>query len=254
MKKFKLLLVGDASRDIYHYGFCNRISPEAPVPILDFTHTVETFGMAYNVNRNLRVFGNDVDFSHGEPALKHRYVDLKSGQQIMRLDKDFEQTKFASDFINFHREYDAVVISDYNKGFLTENCVEKIRNTYSNVPIFVDTKKRDLRIYEGCIVKINEFEHQNSINAQYAKELIVTLGASGAIRGEKRYSAKKVQVHDVTGAGDVFLATLASVFLSSGDLDYAIEKSISLATESVKHSGSYTLTQKDLDEHLNNGA
>lgn len=254
MRKFNILLVGDASRDIYHYGFCNRISPEAPVPILDFTHTIETFGMAFNVNRNLRVFGNNVDFSHGEPAIKQRYVDLKSGQQIMRLDKDFEQTKVASDYINFHREYDAVVISDYNKGFLTRDCVEKIRSTYSTVPIFVDTKKKDLQIYEGCIVKINEFEYQNSINDQYVKELIVTLGASGAMRGEKKYLAQKVQVHDVTGAGDVFLASLASIYLTNNDLDYAIEKSIALATESVKHPGSYTLTQEDLNEHLNNGS
>lgn len=243
-----ILLLGDVCKDVYHYGICERLSPEAPVPILDYSHSAENYGMAYNVYKNLLAFRNNVDFFKGPLSTKVRYVDSRSMQQLLRIDYSPEEENIFLN-IDYKKNYDAIVISDYNKGFVTEKIVSDVKNAWKDTPIFVDTKKQDLSIYEKCIVKINEFEYKNSFNHNFPKELIVTLGSKGARRNTTYYSAKNVEVHDVTGAGDVFLACLTSFFIESNDIDYAIENSITLASESVKYSGSYTITEKDIHEH-----
>jgi D-beta-D-heptose 7-phosphate kinase/D-beta-D-heptose 1-phosphate adenosyltransferase len=138
----KILLLGDACRDIYHYGVCERLSPEAPVPIIDYQYTTEVSGMSYNVYRNLKVFDNDIDFLHGPMSRKERYIDIRSGQQIFRMDVKSAEDQNSIVGINFSKKYDAVVISDYDKGFVTENIVKKIRETWNDIPIFVDSKKK----------------------------------------------------------------------------------------------------------------
>jgi D-beta-D-heptose 7-phosphate kinase/D-beta-D-heptose 1-phosphate adenosyltransferase len=247
----KILLLGDVCRDIYHYGVCERLSPEAPVPIIDYQYTTEVSGMSYNVYRNLKVFGNDIDFFHGPMSRKERYIDIRSGQQIFRMDVKSAEDQNSIVGINFLKKYDAVVISDYDKGFVTENIVKKIKDTWNDIPIFVDSKKKNLEVYKDCIIKINESEYKNSTGYEFARELIVTLGANGARRKDKKYPSEKVNVHDVTGAGDVFLSVLASVYLDTNDLDYSIECAVKLSTESVKHFGSYTLKKEELYAHIN---
>ena len=61
-KKFKILLIGDSCKDEYHYGRSHRLSPEAPVPVLNFKNTIVKPGMAANVRENLLAFDCDVDF------------------------------------------------------------------------------------------------------------------------------------------------------------------------------------------------
>ena len=85
-KKFKILLIGDSCKDEYHYGRSHRLSPEAPVPVLNFKNTIVKPGMAANVRENLLAFDCDVDFiTNKEEIVKSRYIDQRSGQGTTKL-------------------------------------------------------------------------------------------------------------------------------------------------------------------------
>ena len=88
-KQFKILLIGDSCTDEYVYGTCERLNPEAPVPILKFNRKETTKGMAWNVRENLMSFGLSVYIiTNKEPITKTRYIDEKSNQQILRVDDE----------------------------------------------------------------------------------------------------------------------------------------------------------------------
>ena len=77
--KVKILLVGDNGIDQYQYGTVTRISPEAPVPVVNYTHTVTKPGMAANVKDNLEKLGCDVEFVHGiKTCIKTRLIDSRT--------------------------------------------------------------------------------------------------------------------------------------------------------------------------------
>ena len=141
-KKFNILLIGDACEDTYTYGYVNRISPEAPVPIFEPHYTIHHDGMAGNVCKNLEALGCDVNFLHGAVSKKNRLIDQRTKQQLLRLDKDA-----ISEPVTFETAippiYDAIVISDYNKGTVSYELIEELAKEV-DVPIFVDTKKTDL--------------------------------------------------------------------------------------------------------------
>jgi D-beta-D-heptose 7-phosphate kinase/D-beta-D-heptose 1-phosphate adenosyltransferase len=111
--------------------------------------------MAGNVCNNLAALGCNVYSVYGENSTKTRLIDIRSKQQIVRIDNDVVSTPPSIPYSL--TGYNAVVISDYNKGTVTYELIENLRNTFDG-PIFVDTKKTDLARLEGCIVKINSFE------------------------------------------------------------------------------------------------
>jgi len=128
------------------------------------------------------------------------------------------------------------VISDYNKGTISYKLVEMLRSEYA-CPIFIDSKKPDLKRFEGCIVKINNREYSDAITS--CKELIVTKGAKGALYHGKEFPARKVDVVDVTGAGDTFLAALTYKYLMTNDMHESIVFAIRASEITVKHLGVY---------------
>jgi D-beta-D-heptose 7-phosphate kinase/D-beta-D-heptose 1-phosphate adenosyltransferase len=142
-KQFKILLLGDNCIDVYQYGTVDRISPEAPVPVFKFSYEEKRAGMAGNVKNNLIALGADVTFLHGETSTKTRLVDLKSKQHIVRIDNDVISEALVIDPIL--DLYDAVVISDYNKGTISYEMVEQLIADFL-CPVFIDTKKTDLKI------------------------------------------------------------------------------------------------------------
>ena len=161
LKLFKVLLIGDSCIDKYHYGTCERISPEAPVPILKHLYTKEYPGMAANVFENLKGLGLDCDFkSTNHLITKERYVDQKSRQQFLRVDigENSEGTSIELEDVNLD-EYDAIVISDYEKGYITHNFAKQLTSQYQGL-VFVDSKKKDLSCFENAIIKINESENR----------------------------------------------------------------------------------------------
>ena len=81
LKSFKILLIGDDCHDIYTYGYVNRISPEAPVPVFEPHYTIHKDGMAGNVRKNLEALGCTVNFLHGKSSEKNRLIDARTKQQ-----------------------------------------------------------------------------------------------------------------------------------------------------------------------------
>ena len=248
--KYKILLVGDNCVDVYQFGTVDRISPEAPVPVFKFSHEERKPGMAGNVARNLEALGCEVNYLHGKTSTKTRIVDLRSRQQIVRIDNDAvsDPIKFETDIPDI---YDAVVISDYNKGTITYEAVDEIRKNFKG-PIFMDTKKQDLACFHSIFVKINELEYNNrwSINDQ----LIVTLGSRGAMyktgrdpKHETVYDCPRVEVVDVTGAGDTFLSAFAFEFLRSRNHSMAIDFANRAAGITVQHFGVYAPTLGEIE-------
>lgn len=245
-RKFKVLLIGDSCIDEYIYGTCDRLNPEAPVPVLKITSWRSGLGMAANVKANLEAFGVDVDFmTGGKKSIKRRYIDERSGQHIVRVDEDKESAPFNPNMKSLELvQYDAIVISDYNKGFVTYNNVNALQAVYQG-PIFIDSKKPDLAKFKNAFVKINENEFQNSIST--CENLIVTMGSMGARYKDSHYQTRTVEVVDVCGAGDTFLAALAFKYLETKDIETAIKFANHASSISVEHRGVYSLTKADID-------
>lgn len=246
IKSHRILLLGDHCIDYYNYGTVERISPEAPVPIFQYKYQESKKGMASNVCKNLQALTCKVDFIKGNrTSSKTRLIDLKTKKQLLRIDNDL-----ISDPINIDKiksfDYDAIVISDYNKGSITYELIDNLRSKY-NVPIFLDTKKVDLNKFDHIFVKINELEYKNL--KSYNKNLIVTLGKKGAMyktTTETLFPTNDVEVSDVCGAGDTFLAALTYQYLVTKDMGSAINFANKASSIAIQHFGNYAPTLKEI--------
>jgi len=240
---FKILLIGDHCHDIYRYGHVERISPEAPVPILRISHEEIKPGMAGNVKNNLEALGCEVIYLHGETNYKTRLIDIKSRQHVLRLDNDVLSKQIcAQHAVANLQAVSAVVISDYCKGTVSYDLVKEIRTQFKG-PIFVDTKKRDLAQFEGCYVKVNAQER--SYSTSICTNLIITKGDEGAEYNGILYPAEKIEVVDVCGAGDTFISSLTYNYLKTTDIISSIKFAIKASAITVQHHGVYAPT---LDE------
>lgn len=242
--KYRILLVGDICIDEYHYGTVSRLSPEAPVPVFNPDGYLVKEGMAGNVHKNLEVLGCDVVLktstdSQGKVSKKMRYIDEKSKQHIIRIDEDRIAIPIVVGSITDLQMYDAIVISDYNKGVVSYELVEQLRKDYSG-PIFIDTKKTDLSRFEGCYVKINKLEKSLAQTLPSSIWLITTLGDKGAVFDNEYYiPALAEDVIDVCGAGDTFLAALAYKFIETNNIREAIKFANKAAGITIQHIGVY---------------
>ena len=242
-KQFNILLLGDSCQDIHQYGTVDRMSPEAPVPVFVPSYREERDGMASNVFKNLEALGCDVNYLFGETSTKTRLIDSRSRQQIVRIDNDVESEPMTFETA-IPPGYDAIVISDYNKGLITYELVEELRQEFPG-PIFIDTKKQDLARFEGCIVKINQVEHK--ARSSDCSNMIVTQGKQGALYNNKMYPAAAIDVIDVCGAGDTFLAALAYEYLNTdGNMETAVEFAIRASAVTVQHTGVYAPTLEEI--------
>ncbi len=241
----KILLIGDNGIDQYQFGTVTRISPEAPVPVLNYTHTVTKPGMAANVEDNLLKLGCEVDFVHCvKTCIKTRVIDSKTGQHLVRIDQDIPSKAVKIDYTDIDK-YNAIIVSDYNKGSIEYETVENLRKNYPG-PIFVDTKKTDLARFEGCYVKINALE--SAAAKTVPTELIVTLGRDGVQYKEHKISTPQVEAFDVCGAGDTFLSALAYNYVLSGDILAAIKFAIRAASVTIQHIGVYSPTLAEIEQ------
>ena len=240
-KQFKVLLIGDSCTDEYVYGTCDRLNPEAPVPILNFNRKETTRGMAWNVRENLMSFGIEVCIlTNEEPITKTRYIDEKSNQHILRL--DYESPLKPMEYKLPEEDFDALVISDYDKGFLTTQKICELVSEFEG-PVFLDSKKRVLPS-QGCFIKINEAEKE-LLTGDY-NNLIVTKGSGGADYDGVNYPAPKTKVYDVVGAGDTFLSALVYFHLVYGTIKEAIPFANKAAAIAVQNFGTYVLTEEDV--------
>ena len=189
--------------------------------------------------------------------VKRRYVDNRSGQMVLRVDEhdyceridkkvleDIRNNK-CKPYFSGESKVDAIIISDYCKGFLTEQDIKEICKNCMNV--FIDTKKQlgDWAVMADFI-KINEFEHKKNFEIlpnypSLEDKLIVTRGKEGCQYMDKTYSVPEVPVKDVSGAGDTFLAGLVVEYCKTKDIVKSIRFAQKCTTEVVQKHGVATI-------------
>ena len=158
-----ILVIGESCLDVFHYGECNRLCPDAPVPVFKSTKTKQNGGMAMNVFENIKILNENVTIitnDNWKKIKKTRFVESKSNHMFMRLDENddsYGSFLFKEDLTKF----DAIVVSDYNKGFLSVKDLEKISNMHHLT--FLDTKKI---LGDWCrnftYIKINGLEYDRT--------------------------------------------------------------------------------------------
>lgn len=240
----KYLIIGDSCKDVFIYGEANRLSPEAPIPVFTPLQRHEVRGMGGNVFLNLMSLLNrgTTDFTidsvlSQSNVVKTRYVDLATNHYFLRVDDGKVEDIFD---LNTHgraiAEADCIIISDYDKGFISEGdiieiCKFKGRGCF----VFLDTKKvvgedvlqavdfvkfnkKEYEAHKFKILNLNDYEHK----------IVITLGGDGAIYRGMEYPSNKVVTMDVSGAGDTFLSALVYNFMEHG---FKMQKAIPFANE-----------------------
>lgn len=224
----KVLVIGENCIDVFVYGYSERQSPEGDAPVFIPKREIYGDGMAYNSANNLSSQGVDVDIiSNTEEIIKRRYVDANTNKLFLRVDEEDGVDRYNVENLPQNiEEYDAILISDYNKGFLTEEDIQHISQKHKLV--ILDTKKK---LGEWCkditFIKLNRREYKNNIEPiqlhEWLKDkLVITLDKDGVIHKEVRYPAETDNVVDICGAGDTFIASFTRKFIETNDVSESI--------------------------------
>jgi len=239
-----ILVIGESCRDIFVYCDAKRLCPDIPVPVLNIVKQNENPGMAKNVYRNISSKIEKCDIiTNGDwhNITKTRYVHDSSNHTFFRVDSPHEIDRINTNDIDFN--YKIIVISDYNKGFLKEEDIEYICERHKNV--FIDTKKiLGKWVNKAKYIKINNTEYCNSkafLTKELENKIIHTMGGEGCEFQSKRFTVKKVDVKDSSGAGDSFMAGLVVEYLKTKNIEKSIKFANLCAEEVVKHRGVSTI-------------
>ena len=238
----KVLVIGESCTDVFIYGKSTRKSPEGNGPVFKPSKEIYNGGMSSNTAANLSAMGVDVDvFSDNGTITKTRYVDEDTNELYIRVDENDSVDRIniydLPDFV----QYDAVVISDYCKGFLTEEDIKRISKLHTLV--IIDTKKE---LGDWCkdvtFIKLNRNEFENNKNVIEQNEwlfdkIICTLDKTGTVHKHISYPVKPIHNGDVSGAGDTFIAGFVAKYLEIGDVGKSIEWGNYCAGEVVKQKG-----------------
>ena len=230
----KITVIGESCLDEFVYCNTNRLSPEAPVPVLVPEHTVRTSGMAGNVKRNLEVLTRTTNvklITQFETITKTRYIDEKSNHMFLRVDNkiELEPTIVCDSFLAEHlQNQDIVIVSDYNKGFLSNEDLEFI-GKHSKLSILDSKRILTKEIIDRFTwVKLNKQEAYNNSHIMDDDNVITTLGSQGAMWNNTLYpSPKPIETIDVSGAGDTFTASFIYKYYLSNNF----KRSITYANE-----------------------
>ncbi|BAI80005.1 ADP-heptose synthase [Deferribacter desulfuricans SSM1] len=181
--KLKILVIGDLMLDIFIYGSVDRISPEAPVPVVEIKKEVMMPGGAANVAANLKalgvtpilagIIGNDNNGSLLKNLLNEMQIDnqfiiddgrttstktrvVAHSQQVVRIDKEEKHKikkkdtdKLLSFIEDIKNSIDAIIISDYGKGMITKYLIEQLVANFSEKIITVDPKIENFYYYKN---------------------------------------------------------------------------------------------------------
>ena len=226
------------------------LCPDAPVAVLLPRREIENGGMAKNTYANILSLNVECDIiTNSEKVVKTRFIDERTNHMFLRLDTNEERIeRIALNKLEGLSCYDAVVISDYNKGFLTKEDIAFI--CAKNKLVFLDTKKTVGPWASACtFIKINKKEYLNSqllfpeIDDVFYENLIVTLGKNGARYKAKKYNVNEVDVKDMTGAGDTFLAGLVVKYIKTKNIEESIKFANKCATVVVQKKGVVTINE-----------
>ncbi|MCB9990073.1 MAG: D-glycero-beta-D-manno-heptose-7-phosphate kinase [Rhodospirillales bacterium] len=284
MKQRAILVVGDIMLDRFVYGDAGRISPEGPVPVLAVKRESQMLGGAGNVLANLHglgvkphilsVIGEDdagrqvrelaascgadpqgLLVSGAVPTIvKTRYI--AAGQQLLRADRekagavpDSVHTALLAQAKIIMPHVQALILSDYGKGVLTEDVIAALIGLAKdhNVPVLVDPKKTDYSVYRGAsVVTPNRKELAESCTGAAtetdeditaAMRHVLTESGIGAVIATRSQQGMSVlegadaapvhlrttalEVFDVSGAGDTVIATIAAGLAAGANLTEA---------------------------------
>ena len=310
-----VLILGDVMLDTWIYGHVERISPEAPVPVLRPDRRREMPGGAGNVARNIAalggraflvgVIGNDASgvrlrqlaegqsSSPGTIELRvvvsphlptiHKTRFVAAGQQVLRVDEEIvspvEDDTAAQLLRHFERalpEAEAVILSDYAKGVLTDPVLERAIGAAiaARKTLIADPKSRDFSRYRGVTVLTpNRLETLNATGIDCTSDakaeeagrvvlattnsdaILITRGADGVsviprAGGATHIGARARSVFDVSGAGDTLVATLALSLASGESVADAARLANCAAGIVVEKVGTATISSRELNDAL----
>jgi bifunctional ADP-heptose synthase (sugar kinase/adenylyltransferase) len=240
--KIKCLVIGEHCIDKFIYGKTPRLNPESPTPVFIPGEIKENPGMAGNVMENLKYFECDVDLicQKFTKIKKTRYVDEKSNYILLRVD-EHDNVSFGLEEKDLPdlKQYDFVIVSDYNKGFLSESIMNYI---FKNSSLsFLDTKKTIKEwAADASFIKINEKEYHENIKDECIindDKLIITLGEKGAMYKNEIIKTDIVDTRDVAGAGDTFISVLAIEYFKTKNIKHSIQIANKYATKACLKKG-----------------
>ena len=292
----KILLIGDFMIDHYIFGTSNRMSPEAPVPVVKPEREYSIPGGAGNVAMNLSLLGanvtcigtvgNDIWGKKLLSILKNEGIKTEEieiidnypttlkqriysdGKQVARLDTEKIMNWQSSS--NIEKDYDIIILSDYNKGVLNNSWINI--NDLANV--IIDPKKDSFSHYKGATIitpNLNELDKASDIeikddesivNAcnQLIKEnsfeyIVAKKGNQGiTIVGNdnfvKHIEAYHIENPDVTGAGDTVIAALSIAYAQTNDIEFSAKFANAAAAVVVRKNGTATVTIQEIKELL----
>jgi D-beta-D-heptose 7-phosphate kinase/D-beta-D-heptose 1-phosphate adenosyltransferase len=309
-----ILVIGDFILDIYLKGNSTRLSPEAPVPVVDIAARNAFPGGAANTVCNLKslgahvtyctVIGTDKEGDEAIELLKNAGIDSRmiirdperktitktrivSGTQVItRFDYGTEEdinVKTAYELIchikRKYSRYDAIILSDYDKGAITEEIVEAITELQKRHSKFIaiDSKRlfffRSLQVtlvkpnYEEAIkllglpYRFGDRAQQISLAASLffdkinAEMIVVTLDAEGSVllkHGQcvHHCTAPPVMLPSVAGAGDTYLSAFVLGYISSHDCKISGDLATAAASVAIKKESTSQCSYAELDAHF----
>ncbi|HEY2934783.1 MAG TPA: D-glycero-beta-D-manno-heptose-7-phosphate kinase [Acidobacteriota bacterium] len=307
----KILVVGDVMLDVFLFGEVCRISPEAPVPVVEVREEVYRLGGAANVARNIRalggmcliagVIGSDDEGDHmieelgrlqietaGVVCSRNRKTTKKTriiagAQQVCRADHEDksplaaqEQRAVAAFLEERISGCDAVVVSDYAKGFISADIfrLASAACRRHQKTLVVDPKIKNFSFYQDATV-ITPNQGEAEVAAQIdihdeqslrlagtrlleitrAQAVLVTRGRAGMALFERGKEARQIptaarEVFDVTGAGDTVIASLSLALSSGADFWQAADIANHAAGIVVAKLGTATASVEEIAESM----
>ena len=242
----QITIIGELCHDVFIYGDVKRLCPEAPVPILTDIITESNLGMAGNVRENLWAHDSSLKITlihQSNPITKTRYIDHKTNHMFLRVDEgedNIDSLVLTSENIEDISESDLVIVSDYNKGFLSEKTLIQI-GKLSKLSV-IDTKKiiTENLIKSFTFIKLNEHEYQRNknISDKNKDKVIITLGMNGAKHDDIVFlSPSPKQTIDVSGAGDTFTAFFSLKYYETKNISESIKFANQMASIVVSKRG-----------------
>jgi len=240
----KILVIGEKCIDRFMYCDVSRFSPEAPVPVLNPIEIVENDVMAGNVVRNILAMKSDSLVTHwyqDEIITKTRFVEKKSNHMFLRLDEgetNISKVELIDERMKELVHFDIVIVSDYDKGFMTN---EDILSIGRNSKISILDSKRKLSkdiVNSYTFVKLNEKESLQNLELLECKNILITLGSKGTKFNNELYpSSNPQETIDVSGAGDTFTSSFILKYIETGDIKSSIVWANEMASIVVSKRG-----------------
>lgn len=201
--------------------------------------------MVFNVVAHSCVFNLNYNVIPSKKGIKKiRYININTNHLYLRIDENDSVERIDINTFNIEK-YDAVLISDYCKGFLSKEDIVHISKLNPNC--FLDTKKK---IGDWCknikYIKLNEYEYNNNItfinqNKWIKEKIIKTLGENGAEYNNKIFPTHKIKNVDISGAGDAFFTAFSNAIIN----EHSIDTSIHIANQ---YTHNYLIHKKEYNE------